>query len=110
MMEAVQTSETSVDSYRSTRRYNREDSHLDVDEVLQSLQSYTQFCKKIHSEEKVVSLTFTEGITKLDAYRPNYGHVTPDVRSERSLSCALPASRKRFTRRDTVDLSGTEER
>jgi hypothetical protein len=28
MMEAVQTSETSVNSYRSTRRYNPEDSHL----------------------------------------------------------------------------------
>jgi hypothetical protein len=28
MMEAVQTSETSVYSYQSTRRYNPEDSHL----------------------------------------------------------------------------------
>jgi hypothetical protein len=28
MMEAVQTSETSVNSYQSTRRYNPEDSHL----------------------------------------------------------------------------------
>jgi hypothetical protein len=28
MMEAVQTSEKSVNSYRSTRRYNPEDSHL----------------------------------------------------------------------------------
>jgi hypothetical protein len=27
-MEAVQTSETSVNSYQSTRRYNPEDSHL----------------------------------------------------------------------------------
>jgi hypothetical protein len=28
MMEAVQTSETLVNSYQSTRRYNPEDSHL----------------------------------------------------------------------------------
>jgi hypothetical protein len=28
MMEAVQTSETSVNSYQSTRRYNPEDSHF----------------------------------------------------------------------------------
>jgi hypothetical protein len=28
MMEAVQTSETSVNSHQSTRRYNPEDSHL----------------------------------------------------------------------------------
>jgi hypothetical protein len=28
MMEAVQTSETSVNSYQCTRRYNPEDSHL----------------------------------------------------------------------------------
>jgi hypothetical protein len=28
MMEAVQTTETSVNSYQSTRRYNPEDSHL----------------------------------------------------------------------------------
>jgi hypothetical protein len=28
MMEAVQTSETSVNPYQSTRRYNPEDSHL----------------------------------------------------------------------------------
>jgi hypothetical protein len=31
MMEAVQTSETLVHSYQSTRRYNPEDSHLHTD-------------------------------------------------------------------------------
>jgi hypothetical protein len=31
-------------------------------------------------------------------------------RPERLLSCALPVSRKRFTRRDTVDLFGTGNR
>jgi hypothetical protein len=30
MMEAVQTSETSVNSHQSTRRYNPEDSHLHI--------------------------------------------------------------------------------
>jgi hypothetical protein len=30
MMEAVQTSEISVNLYQSTRRYNPEDSHLEV--------------------------------------------------------------------------------
>jgi hypothetical protein len=34
MMEAVQTSETSVNSYQSTRRCNPEDSHLYLDRCL----------------------------------------------------------------------------
>jgi hypothetical protein len=34
MMEAVQTCETLVNSYQSTRRYNPEDSHLQINQKL----------------------------------------------------------------------------
>jgi hypothetical protein len=41
MMEAVQTSETSVNSYQSTRRYNPEDGHLGTHRR-KNLESYTK--------------------------------------------------------------------
>jgi hypothetical protein len=37
MMEAVQTSETSVNFYQSTRRYNPEDGHLHCTECINGL-------------------------------------------------------------------------
>jgi hypothetical protein len=38
MMEAARTSETLVNSYQTTRRYNPEDSHLQIKEVLQKVE------------------------------------------------------------------------
>jgi hypothetical protein len=39
MMEAVQTSETSINSYQTTRRYNPEDGHLGI-HSRENLKSY----------------------------------------------------------------------
>jgi hypothetical protein len=42
-MEAVQTSETSVNSYQSTRRYNLEDGHLDTGRLENLRAHFMQF-------------------------------------------------------------------
>jgi hypothetical protein len=44
-----------------------------------------------------------------NAHRVLYRQLNIEFRSERFLFCTLPASRKRFTRRDIVDLFGTGE-
>jgi hypothetical protein len=46
MMEAVQTSETSVKSYQSTGRYNPEDSHLLNKQCFVENEIKTNYCKK----------------------------------------------------------------
>jgi hypothetical protein len=43
MMEAMQTSETSVNSYQSTRRYNLEDSHLHKKSLSTFMKSLIQY-------------------------------------------------------------------
>jgi hypothetical protein len=42
-------------------------------------------------------------------HSPRLSSLNTEGRPERFLSCTLPVSRKRFTRRDTVDLFGTGE-
>jgi hypothetical protein len=56
-MEAVQTSETSVNSYPSTRRYNQEDSHLHTAVRTSSHTSHYVICSILS-----VYLTFTSDI------------------------------------------------
>jgi hypothetical protein len=78
----------------------------DMDEVLKSLQPYEHFRRIIHSEEKVFSVG---GRNKVWRISSKLSSLNTDGRPERFLSCTLPVSRKRFTRRDTVNLFDTGE-
>jgi hypothetical protein len=79
-----------------------------MNEVLKSLQPYVHFRRIIHSEEKVFSVIFVESVTRFDISSKLSSHNT-EGRPERFLSCTLAVSRKRFTRRDIVNLFGTGE-
>jgi hypothetical protein len=63
MMEAIQTYETLVNSYQSTRRYNPEDSHL-YSHRRENLKKFkfVSACGKI--QERLMYLTIQFGISK----------------------------------------------
>jgi hypothetical protein len=66
MMEAVQTSETLVNSYQSARRYNPEDSHLDK-RSLQFIPVFLQISAGLYVKEFTMFCCFSASPSKLKA-------------------------------------------
>jgi hypothetical protein len=66
MMEAARTSETLVNFYQTTRRYNPEDSHLRTHRR-ENLKPYSHLKSLIHADDDVVLTVFPSTLGHLDS-------------------------------------------
>jgi hypothetical protein len=81
---------------------------LDDQNVTQTIPNTCSICQKINyieirKQKKTLYFILEMSTAFSDAY------INTEGRPERFLSCTYPVSRKRFTRRCTVDLFGTGE-
>jgi hypothetical protein len=85
MMEAVQTSETPVNSYQSIQCYNPEDSHLHT-HLCESLKSYYEFVTL-----KMSSMASETTCDKLPTPTPCYTSDYVRIKTQ-PISCEVPSS------------------